>query len=270
MTSATERDANRMLFTHLFASRSASGREDGVGLVASLAAHTALIAILLWSAASPGGDSAAGAGIGVGLAGGGGGGGGGSEGTVEQLTFLTLVTDASPSAPEAADVPARPAVPPIELIVPEEPLEFLEEPSPAARRSAWPVESAGAGEGVGRGVGTGPGAGPGGGGGTGGGTGGGIGLGIGPGAGRGRVFTPDPEFISLPFAVPAAVRGRTAVVRFLVDSAGVVRDADLLTPTGDAGFDRLLRRTALGWRFRPARDLANRPMSALFDVSFQF
>ena len=40
--------------------------------------------------------------------------------------------------------------------------------------------------------------------------------------------------------------------------------------SGDRGFDQALRRTAMGWHFRPARDAANRAVAVTYDVSFDF
>jgi TonB family protein len=115
--------------------------------------------------------------------------------------------------------------------------------------------------------------------GNGGGTGGGTGAGSGPGTGSGRgpgggggdgVRPPAPLTILVPPAATAAVRGGSAKVRLQVDSAGVVRGAEVLVSSGDRRYDEQLRRVALGWRFRPARDAANRPVPYPFDVSVTF
>ena len=49
-----------------------------------------------------------------------------------------------------------------------------------------------------------------------------------------------------------------------------VRDADVVVSSGDRGYDEKLRRIAMGWRFRPARDAANRPVAYPFEVSLRF
>ena len=56
-----------------------------------------------------------------------------------------------------------------------------------------------------------------------------------------------------------ARQGRPRVL-LQVDSAGRVRSADVVVSSGDRSYDEQLRRIALGWRFRPARDAANRPV----------
>jgi hypothetical protein len=49
-----------------------------------------------------------------------------------------------------------------------------------------------------------------------------------------------------------------------------VKDAEIIPSTGDRKYDSSLKRVALGWKFRPARDPANRPVAVLFDVTFTF
>ncbi len=214
------------------------------------------------------GDQGAGTGIGAGPAGGGGGGG-----RDEQISIL--IPEPPPPAPEDPQltIPAK-----VEDIKPEEvkPEEVVAArtdtlPAPPANATpAPPTGGTGGGEGTGAGPGTGPGTGPGSGGGSGGGEGGGIGSGIGPGMGRGRIITPSPEVLLIPPEAPGRVRGKTVVVRLQVDTVGVVRDAEIIPSTGDRKFDAALKRVALGWRFRPARNPANRPVSVLFDVTFTF
>ena len=169
-----------------------------------------------------------------------------------------------------------PPPPPPELTLPQ-----LTLPQPtrlaltAVKTDSVPaVVSAGAafgGQGTGSGPGRGPGTGPGSGGGSGGGEGGGIGSGGGPGIGRGRVLSPQPDFMLLPpMPTPGGVRGKTVVVRLAIDMAGGVNEVELIPSTGDRGYDQALRRTAMGWHFRPARDAANRAVAVTYDVSFVF
>ena len=110
------------------------------------------------------------------------------------------------------------------------------------------------------------------GGGTGRGTGAGLGSGTGPGSGTPGegIRPPAPLTILMPPAAIDAVRGGTAKVRLQVDSTGVVRAVDILLSSGDLGYDEQLRTVASGWRFRPARDAANRPVPYPFDVSVTF
>ncbi|MBX6363266.1 MAG: energy transducer TonB, partial [Gemmatimonadetes bacterium] len=99
----------------------------------------------------------------------------------------------------------------------------------------------------------------------------GTGTGVGDGSGGGRILAPSPEFLLLPpTPAPSSLKGRTIVVRVAIDATGVVRQVELLPSTGDRGYDRSLRETALGWRFRPARDASNRPIAITYDVSFSF
>ena len=60
------------------------------------------------------------------------------------------------------------------------------------------------------------------------------------------------------------------VVRLAVDETGAVKDAEVIPSTGDRKYDASLKRVALGWRFRAARDAANKPVAVQFDVTFTF
>ena len=74
----------------------------------------------------------------------------------------------------------------------------------------------------------------------------------------------------IPPQAPGSVRGKTVVVRLAVDSIGAVKDAEIIPSTGDRKYDSALKRVALGWKFRAARDPSNRPVAVLFDVTFTF
>jgi TonB family protein len=76
--------------------------------------------------------------------------------------------------------------------------------------------------------------------------------------------------VLLPPTATSKARGGKATLRLHVDPLGRVEDAEVIVSSGDSDYDRLLRMTALDWRFRPALDLADRPVSALFEISFQF
>lgn len=215
------------------------------------------------------GDEGAGTGIGAGAAGGGGGGGRDTE-------VSLLIPEPPPPSPEAPQLIVPQKVEEVKPIEPPKPEEVVVAkadtvPSkPANAAPAPPTGGTGTGEGAGTGAGTGPGTGPGSGGGSGGGEGGGIGSGVGPGTGKGKVVTPSPEVLLIPPQAPGGVRGKTVVVRLAVDSVGIVKDAEIIPSTGDRKYDSALKRVALGWRFRPARDQTNRPVSVLFDVTFTF
>ncbi len=60
---------------------------------------------------------------------------------------------------------------------------------------------------------------------------------------------------------------RTIVFVLEVDTEGVVRNVELQPPTGDRRYDAALRRMALDWRFRPARDADNRPVAVKYPVT---
>jgi TonB family protein len=216
------------------------------------------------------GDQGVGTGIGSGDAGGGGGGG-------QEDVISILVREPEP----------QPAMETAELVIPTEvekpvveqkPIEEVQiakvdstpKPPAPAPQPLNPPGGTGTGEGTGTGAGTGAGTGPGSGGGSGGGTGGGIGSGTGPGTGRGKVLSPSPEVLLVPPTPPGNLRGKEFVVRLAVDSTGVVKDAEIIPSTGNRKYDDTLKKTALGWRFRAARDAANRPVAVLFEVTFKF
>ena len=79
---------------------------------------------------------------------------------------------------------------------------------------------------------------------------------------------PFPEVLLIPPPAPGGLRGKTVVVRLAVDETGVVRGAEVTPSSGDRKYDSTLRKVALGWRFKPARDPANKPLAVFFDVTF--
>ena len=218
------------------------------------------------------GDLGVGTGIGTGAAGGGGGGG-----RDDMISIMMAAAEPEP-APQDLTIPTKVEPVPEPPKVEEKPVEEVEvavtDSTPQAPAvtapPANPTGGTGTGEGTGTGSGTGAGTGPGSGGGTGGGSGGGIGSGTGPGTGRGRVLAPSPEVLLVPPTPPGNVRGKAVVVRLSVDSIGVVRDAEIIPSTGNRKYDETLKRTALGWRFRAARNELNRPVAVLFEVTFTF
>jgi len=133
---------------------------------------------------------------------------------------------------------------------------------PATGAAGLPAPEPLPGLGGGSGGGAGPGSGPG--------TGSGAGPGIGSGIGGDGIRPPTPLSILIPPTATEAVRGGRATVRLQVDPAGTVRSVDVVESSGDRGYDQQLRRVALGWRFRPARDAADRPVAYPFEVSFTF
>jgi TonB family protein len=55
-----------------------------------------------------------------------------------------------------------------------------------------------------------------------------------------------------------------------VDPQGTVREVEVATSTGDRGFDGRLRKTAMDWRFNPAREPTGRAVAAQVDITFGF
>ncbi len=175
--------------------------------------------------------------------------------------------DASPDLPAIPDLVA-PVVPDLETIVVPDlevppPNDFIQRPVMDCNgpcRGIGLADGAGGGTGGGSGPGTGPGVGPA----T------GSGSGSGSGGGGTAIRPPAPLTILVPPKATSAVRGKAATVLLQVDSLGAVRDAAVVLSSGDKGYDQQLRRVALGWKFRPARDPANRPIAYPFQVSLKF
>ena len=200
------------------------------------------------------------------------GGGGGGQPTLVALSLgslgpesidpLSATLPPLPPPPEVEEVPLPEIALTLEIPVPEPPVA----PPPLAPDPRRGIAQAPAGGGT-------PGTGSGAGGGAGPGSGPGAGPGSGPGSGAEAgdgVRPPAPLTILMPPTVTDAVRGGGAKVLLQVDSAGRVSTADVVVSSGDRRYDEALRRVALGWRFRPARDAANRPVPYPFEVSVTF
>lgn len=186
----------------------------------------------------------------------GGGGGGGAGGEVHLLQLP--VPPAAEAVPDLPDLPAlvAPTVPDLVPRIVSPPMIAFESADPCFGACDSPNTGAGAGGGLGMGVGTGSGA--------------GVGAGAGSGPGGDGVRPPAPLTILIPPAATAGVRGKAATVLLQVDTVGAVRDANVVVSSGDRDYDEALRRIAIGWRFRPARDAANRPVPYPFEVSLAF
>ena len=190
-------------------------------------------------------------------------GGGGGGGMGEPTLVLQL-----PAPPVVEEVPSLPALP--NLVAPTVPdlVPKIVSPPMVAFESSDPCFGAcvspDAGTGIGAGLGSGPGVG------SGSGAGAGEGTGAGTGPGGDGVRPPAPLTILIPPTATDEVRGREATVLLQVDSTGAVRDADVVVSSGDPNYDEALRRIAIGWRFRPARDAANRPVPYPFEISLAF
>ena len=192
-----------------------------------------------------------------------GGGGGGATVTMQLPAPPAETSVPTPEVPTPQVVVPDVSVP--EITIPQTTIALLPPPDSLPKAGgAAPVAGAGAGSGGRSGSGTGTG------GGSGSGNGAGTGSGRGVGSGGDGVRPPMPLSVIIPPAATSSVRGKNASVRLQVDSAGVVRGADVIVSSGDHGYDEKLRKLALGWRFRPARDAGNRPIAYPFEVSFRF
>ncbi|HEV2148875.1 MAG TPA: hypothetical protein VGR37_15830 [Longimicrobiaceae bacterium] len=283
----------RPLFKHLTDRRNPESRKQALRSIAlSAVVHAGLVALALLGGGRVGyallDDLGTPTGVSDGPSGGGGGGGGGGG---ERVTYIDIAPAPAPAAdevtltvPEPEPVPPPPEPEPQPVVPPPVPTPRPAVQAPAApstapatggqegagSASAGEGAGAGGGTGTGTGEGTGSGTGPGSGGGSGGGTGGGIGSGVGTGTGAGRIQAPVPEFVLLPPSnAPRSVRGDSLLVRLSIDASGKVRDVDFRS-TGDRGYDQKLRRTALEWRFRPARDASNKPVAVEYVYALQF
>jgi len=205
--------------------------------------------------------------------GGGGGGGGGGA----QVSYYDI-----PPPPPPPPTPAPPdptvlvppvvAPPPVPVVTPP-PVAKPVTPAPAPAPSPGPPTG---GQGPGTGPSVGPGAGPGSGGGTGGGSGGGNGTGTGTGTGPGNgsagggsgTTLPTTDLLLLPPNPPRGLGHRDVVLRLTVSERGDVTAVEVMTPTGNRGYDEQLKRTARDWKFNPAREIAtNRPVAVNYDVT---
>lgn len=203
--------------------------------------------------------------------GGGGGGGGGGE----QVSYYDIPPAPPPPPPTPVEeIPVPPVEPPPPVVPPPpEPVK----PAPPAPPAPAPVTGpSNAGQGAGAGPGAGPGVGLGAGGGSGGGSGGGTGTGTGTGTGPGNgsagggsgTTLPTTDLLLLPPNPPRGLGHRDIRLRLTISERGDVTAVEVLTPTGNRGYDDQLKRTARDWKFNPARELAtNRPVAVNYDVT---
>ncbi|HEX8829709.1 MAG TPA: energy transducer TonB [Longimicrobium sp.] len=268
------------MFDHIVRGRRPDKKKVSGAVAVSAAIHLLIVFLLVFAvredlvlAGEAAGDGPAGADP---LGAGGGGGGGG-----EQVTYYEVP---APAVPQPAPVPVPPeeevlppVVPPPVTPPPQETPPPAATPAPPAPTPPAAVPASGPGggpggsAGAGQGPGTGPGVGPGSGGGSGGGTGGGTGSGTGPGSagGEGSVIPPVADLQLFPPDPPRALRGRAVEVTVAVDEQGKVTGADVTISSGDRRYDQLLRRQAMEWHFRPARDRASgRPVAVRYPIGF--
>jgi periplasmic protein TonB len=209
----------------------------------------------------------------VGRAGGGGGGGGGGE----RVSYYEVQRPPPPPPPPPTPEPdalVPPVVPPPPPPVPAPPA-VQPRPATPAPVAAPAAAGPGAGQGPAAGAGTGPGSGGGTGGGSGGGNGPGTGTGTGPGTGNGggggaRVTMPTTDLMLMPPNKPRGMTSREVTLRLTISERGDVTEVELLTPTGNRGYDEQLRRIARDWKFNPAREIATNRAVAISDYRVTF
>jgi TonB family protein len=66
------------------------------------------------------------------------------------------------------------------------------------------------------------------------------------------------------------VRGRSVTLLLTVDASGRVRRVEIESSTGDRGYDAKLRRSAMEWRFHPARTADGKAVEVTVPISFSF
>jgi protein TonB len=246
------------------------------GWVASLLAHLLLLLLVIVPTMEPAIDYGHREGAGGAGPAGGGGGGLGDAGA-PRIHFVQVAPEhaaAPPTAPPVQPVPkpVTPTVAPPPLPVTPKPVVPQPTPAAPATNAAQTATAGPTGSGTGIGKNGGAGAGPGSGGGVGSGEGPGTGSGTGPGTGGGNAknYPPTPrQFFLPPLPPPSSVRGFHLTAWFDVDSTG---RATLLrfTPTPDGGYNRQLRESLLGIRFRPAVRPDGTPIRDTVDVQYTF
>jgi TonB family protein len=63
---------------------------------------------------------------------------------------------------------------------------------------------------------------------------------------------------------------RDVTLRLSINERGDVIDVEILTPTGNRGYDEQLKRTARDWKFNPAREIATNRAVAISDYRVTF
>jgi TonB family protein len=202
-----------------------------------------------------------------------GGGGGGNNG--EQTTLISLAgppesppvpVPTPPVEPDPIPVPTPDPVPP----PPKDTVKTPPAPTPAPVPMPLGTTVSGGDAGAAGSAGSGGGAGGGSGGGVGTGTGTGTGSGSGGGTGGGGtspdgLIPPSASTLFLPPPnPPKSAHGRTIVVAVTIDVLGRVLDAQLKQTSGSSKYDEALRKSALGWRFKPARNRMGEPVPGVF------
>ncbi len=243
-------------------------------MVASFLFHAALVAFFLWKSHLV--DSLLLTGD---LSGGGGGGNGGSEPTLISLSGPPEpppVEVSTPVVEEVETVVTEPVPTPTPVIPP--PQDSVKKPVAAPAPAPAPVPTqAGGGSGDAGGAGS-----SGSGGGAGGGTGGGIGTGVGQGTGSGTgggggggggtspdgIIPPSVTAMQLAPTPPKSLAGRKIDITFQIDANGRVLEAQLRQSTGDSKYDSRLEKSALSWRFRPARNRQGEAVKATYTVTY--
>jgi TonB family protein len=105
------------------------------------------------------------------------------------------------------------------------------------------------------------------------GTGTGTGSGSGGGTGGGGnspdgLIPPSPTALFLPPAAPSRLHGRMVEILLSVDERGRVTDARLKVSTSDSKYDAALKKKAMEWRFRPARNAQGAAVKGTFVFTY--
>jgi protein TonB len=258
----------------------AKSNEAG-GRVAAIVIHALILLLLVAPLTSPElREEIFGAG-GAGPAGGGGGGSRGNGGGTPKTERMQFVQIAAPT-PTPVPVPVPQVVKPPEVKPPVVPPVVTPPPTPKpaepvkteTKSNTPPVDAPGKIAGVGGGTGNdgSAGTGPGSGGGTGSGVGTGKGTsnGAGTGGGAGMIYPPTPTVMFIPpIPAPSKLKGKEMIAEFDVDSTGKVIDFQVAS-TNDGAYDRKLRESLMGVRFRPAVNGLGVPVRAKTQIIYTF
>ena len=72
----------------------------------------------------------------------------------------------------------------------------------------------------------------------------------------------------IPPSAPRGLSGRDVQLMLTISETGDVTDVEIVTPTGNRGYDEQLKRRVREWKWNPARDLAtNRPVAVKYPVT---
>jgi TonB family protein len=202
------------------------------------------------------------------------GGGGGGNGGPES-TLISLAGPPEPPAPVLETPPVEPDPVPTVTPTPVPPpprdtAKTQPAPTPEPAKALGTAVNSGDGAGAGS-AGSGGGAGGGSGGGVG--TGTGVGTGSGSGGGGGGGDSPDGLIPPSPAALqmqPTPPKGLHATITVLlaINATGRVTEVQFKKASGNSKYDSQLKKSALEWRFKPAKNRAGQAVDSVFEVTF--